>query len=263
MSVTGIIIATLVVGITGILCGILLGAASEKFKVEVDEKEVDIRTALPGNNCGACGFPGCDGCAHAIATGAAPVNQCPVGGQPVAEKIAAILGVKAEEKEKMVAFVRCSGSCDKVKQRYVYYGPADCVQMSVIPGTGDKACEYGCLGHGSCVRACKFDAIHVVDGISVVDPEKCVACGKCVATCPRHLIELVSYKSKYRVRCSSQDKGKTVREKCAAGCIACTLCTKQCESDAIHMNGNVAQVDYTKCINCGKCAAKCPAKVIN
>jgi len=262
MSVTGVVIAALVVGITGILCGVLLGAASEKFKVEIDEKEVKIRAALPGNNCGACGFPGCDGCAHAIAAGDAPVNKCPVGGNPVGDKIAAILGVQAIDLDKKVAYVRCSGTCDKVKQQYVYYGPADCVQMSVVPGAGDKACEFGCLGHGSCVRACKFDAIHVVDGVSVVDPEKCVACGKCILTCPRHLIELVPYKAKYHVRCSSQDKGKTVREKCAAGCIACTLCTKQCENDAIYMNGNAAQIDYTKCINCGKCAAKCPAKVI-
>ena len=118
------------------------------------------------------------------------------------------------------------------------------------------------MGFGSCVKACAFDAIHIVDGISVVDKEKCVACGKCVEACPKKLIELVPYQSHHLVQCYSQDKGKDVKSHCSVGCIGCTLCTKQCKFDAIHMNGNVAQVDYSKCVNCGACAQKCPTKVI-
>lgn len=128
--------------------------------------------------------------------GKAPVNACPVGGAPVGEKIAAIMGVEAGSSEKKVAFVKCKGTCDKTKVQYEYHGIEDCAKASVVPGGGAKACSYGCTGFGTCVKACKFDAIHVVDGVAVVDKEKCVACGACVAACPKHLIDLVPYKAK-------------------------------------------------------------------
>lgn len=260
--VTGIIIAAAVVGILGILIGVFLGIASEKFKVEVDEKEILVRNELPGNNCGGCGYAGCDALAKAIAAGQAEVGACPVGGASTAEKIGAIMGVAGGTAEKKVAFVKCKGTCDKTKVQYNYYGVDDCKKVSVVPGAGEKACTYGCMGYGSCVKACAFDAIHVVDGVPVVDKEKCVACGKCVSSCPNHLIELVPYKAEHLVQCSSHDKGKDVKSVCESGCIGCTLCTKQCEFDAIHMEDNLAVIDYEKCTNCGKCAEKCPVKVI-
>ena len=260
--VTGIIIAAAVVGILGILIGIFLGIASEKFKVEVDEKEILVRNELPGNNCGGCGYAGCDALAKAIAAGQAEVGACPVGGASTAEKIGAIMGVAGGTAEKKVAFVKCKGTCDKTKVQYNYYGVDDCKKVSVVPGAGEKACTYGCMGYGSCVKACAFDAIHVVDGVAVVDKEKCVACGKCVSSCPNHLIELVPYKAEHLVQCSSHDKGKDVKSVCESGCIGCTLGTKQCEFDAIHMENNLAVIDYEKCTNCGKCAEKCPVKVI-
>ena len=262
MSIMGIIIAAAVVGAVGLVIGVLLGVASEKFKVEVDEKEILVRNELPGNNCGGCGYPGCDGLAKAIAAGEAAVDACPVGGAPVGAKIAAIMGVEAGGAEKQVAFVKCKGTCDKTNMQYRYYGIDDCRKVSVVPGAGEKACAYGCMGYGTCVKACQFDAIHIVDGVAVVDKEKCVACGKCVAACPNHLIELVPYKAEHLVQCSSHDKGKDVKAKCENGCIGCTLCTKQCEVGAIHMENNLAVTDYSLCTNCGKCAAKCPAKVI-
>ncbi len=262
MSIMGIIIAAAVVGAVGLVIGVLLGVASEKFKVEVDEKEILVRNELPGNNCGGCGYPGCDGLAKAIAAGEAAVDACPVGGAPVGAKIAAIMGVEAGSAEKQVAFVKCKGTCDKTNMQYRYYGIDDCRKVSVVPGAGEKACAYGCMGYGTCVKACQFDAIHIVDGVAVVDKEKCVACGKCVAACPNRLIELVPYKAKHLVQCSSHDKGKDVKAKCENGCIGCTLCTKQCEVGAIHMENNLAVIDYSLCTDCGKCAAKCPAKVI-
>lgn len=262
MNMTAVLLAAAMVGIVGLIIGLLLGVASEAFKVEVDEKEIAVRACLPGNNCGGCGFPGCDGLAAAIAKGEAPVNGCPVAGAAGAEKIAKIMGVEAGSSEKQVAFVKCAGTCDKAKVRYHYYGNMDCQQASVVPGGGDKACLYGCLGYGSCVKACAFDAIHIVNGVAVVDKEKCVACGKCVAACPKHLVELVPYKAEHLVQCSSNDKGKQVKDVCAAGCIGCMICVKNCEDDAISVTNNLAKIDYSKCTNCGKCAAKCPVKVI-
>ena len=259
---TGLLCAAGIIGAIGIIIGVLLGIASEKFKVEVDEKEVLVRAELPGNNCGGCGFPGCDGLAAAIAAGTAPVNGCPVGGAAVGEKIAAIMGVSSGETVKKVAFVKCKGTCDKTNVKYNYYGITDCSMVTVAPGSGEKACAYGCMGYGSCVKACQFDAIHVVNGVAVVDKEKCVACGKCAEACPRHLIELVPYDKQTRVACSSHAKGKAVTTACELGCIGCKKCEKNCPSEAITVTDFCAHIDYDKCTGCGKCKEVCPRHVI-
>ena len=260
---TGILIAVAVVAGVGIVIGILLGVAGEKFKVEVDEKEIAVRELLPGNNCGGCGYPGCDGLAAAIAKGEMPPSACPVGGEAVAAKISEVMGVENAENTRYVAFVKCAGDCEKAKNVYEYVGPRDCKLAQNNPNNGPKACTYGCMGYGSCVKACPFDAIHVVNGIAVVDKGKCKACGKCVAVCPRHLIEIIPYKSNYTVNCSSNDKGKDVMSVCSVGCIGCMLCTKQCEFGAITVENNIAHIDYSKCTGCGKCAEKCPKKIIH
>ena len=160
-TLKGILLAIAIVGGVGLIIGIALGIAGKFLAVEVDEKEVAIREALPGNNCGGCGYPGCDGLAAAIAKGESEPSACPVGGEPVAKKIAGILGVEAKVVKK-VAYVSCSGDCDKAKNKYNYYGNMSCEDAANIPGGGAKACSYGCLGLGSCVKACEFDAIHVV-----------------------------------------------------------------------------------------------------
>ena len=263
MSITGILIAAACVGIVGIFVGLFLGVAGIKFKVEVDEKEEAVLAALPGNNCGGCGFAGCSGLAAAIAKGEAAVNTCPVGGEEVGKKIAAIMGVEAEASERKVAYVHCQGDCERTTTDYDYYGIKDCRMMSFVPGGGPKSCNSGCLGFGTCAQVCPFDAIHVENGVAVVDKEKCKACGKCVATCPRHLIELIPYKAKYAVTCASKDKGKDVMAACSVGCIGCMLCTKQCKFDAITVENNIAHIDYDKCVGCGLCAAKCPKKIIH
>ena len=262
MSITGVLIAALIVGGTGVFIGVFLGIAGKKFAVEVDEKEEAILAELPGNNCGGCGYAGCSGLAAAIAKGEAPVGQCPVGGAPVAAKIAAIMGEEAGESVHEVAFVKCAGTCDKAQSKYKYSGNEDCVSAMSVPGGGPKACSFGCTGFGSCVKVCDFDAIHVINGVAVVDKEKCVACGKCVATCPKSLIELVPYAAPHKVQCSSKEFGKAVKEVCSAGCIGCKMCTRVCEADAITVENNIAKIDYSKCTGCGKCAEKCPAKII-
>lgn len=262
ISIENILTAGLAVGVLGLVLGIALGIVGKIFFVKVDERETAVRDCLPGNNCGGCGYPGCDGLAAAISNREAPVNGCPVANHEAHAKIAALMGEELVEKEKMVAFVKCSGTCDKTERKYNYYGLSDCRKIVHIPGQGDKMCEHGCLGYGSCVAECKFDAIHIIEGVAVVDREKCTSCGMCVAECPKHLIELVPYNSKTFVACNSKDKGKDVRVACKTGCIGCMICTKQCETGAITVENNVAHIDYSKCTGCGKCAEKCPQKVI-
>ncbi|MGN0437904.1 MAG: RnfABCDGE type electron transport complex subunit B [Lachnospiraceae bacterium] len=262
MSITSVLIAMAMVGGTGIVIGILLGIAGEKFEVEVDEKEVAVRQCLPGNNCGGCGYPGCDGLAAAIAKHEAPVSACPVGGDAVAEAISDIMGVTVGNTVKMTAYVKCAGTCDKARDNYEYVGVEDCKLALNNPGGGPKACTYGCTGFGSCKKACPFDAIEIKDGVAVVDPEKCKACGKCVAECPRHLIEIIPADSTCKVTCSSKDKGVEVKKVCQTGCIGCMLCKKNCPSDAITVENNLAHIDQEKCTHCGICKEKCPVKII-
>ncbi len=262
MSITGIIMAAIIVGGTGLFIGAFLGFAGKKFAVEVDEREEAITNALPGNNCGGCGYAGCSGLAAAIVAGEAEVSGCPVGGAPVAAVIAGIMGQETTEKARMTAFVKCAGTCDKAKSDYNYTGVEDCAFMGFMQNGGPKSCNYGCLGYGSCVKACPFDAIHVVDGVAVVDKEACKACGKCVAACPKNLIELVPYEQKHLVQCSSKDKGKDVMSVCKVGCIGCKMCEKVCPSQAITVVDNIAHIDPEKCTNCGLCAEKCPKKII-
>lgn len=259
----GVLLATLIVGIVGLLIGLFLCFFSEKFAVPVDEKELAVRAELPGNNCGGCGFAGCDGLAAAIAKGEAEVSACPVGGDAVANAIAAIMGVEASEGGRMVAYVKCAGTCEVANTAYDYSGPADCLMASMAPGGGGKACSYGCLGFGNCVKACPFDAIHVVDGVAMVNREACKACGKCVEACPKNLIELIPETAKEMVKCSSRDKGKDVMQACKVGCIGCGLCAKACPVEAVTVTNNLAHIDAEKCTGCGACAEKCPKKIIH
>lgn len=254
--------AAVVVGIVGLAVGVLLVTAGEKFKVETDERETAVRAALPGNNCGGCGYPGCDGLAAAIVSGEAPVNACPVGGAAAAAKISGILGVENKEAKKKVAYVCCVGDCDTAADKCSYVGIRDCRAAAAVPGKGAKRCADGCLGYGTCVKACKFDAIKIVNGVAVVNRSRCAGCGACVQVCPNGLITLIPEDAGYVVACKSQDKGKAVKEACTAGCLGCTACTKQCEFGAVTMSGNAAVIDQEKCTRCGKCAQKCPVQII-
>jgi Na+-translocating ferredoxin:NAD+ oxidoreductase RNF subunit RnfB len=261
-SLQGITIATAIVSAVGLFIGLFLGVSAKAFEVKTDERELQVRELLPGANCGGCGYPGCDGLASAIAKGEAPANACPVANKEAHGKIAEVMGTSINETEKKVAFVKCAGTCDKTKVKYEYYGVPDCNKAAMVPGKGNKACSYGCMGFGSCVKVCAFDAIHIVNGIAVVDKEKCTGCSSCTAQCPNKLIEMVPATARHLVACSSFDKGKDVKAACSAGCIGCKLCVKACEFDAITVDNNLAYIDYSKCTNCGKCAVVCPVKVI-
>lgn len=262
ISIKGIGIATVTVSVVGALIGVFLGIAAKKLEVPVDEREAEVRSLLPGNNCGGCGYPGCDGLAAAIASGTAKATDCPVANGETHAKIAAVMGASVETREKQVAYVKCDGTCEKTTIKSNYFGIEDCKKAAATPGSGPKQCGYGCMGYGSCVKACKFDAIHVVNGIAYVDKEKCTSCGLCIPECPNSLIEFVPYNTHTFVRCSSNDKGKEVKAACSVGCIGCMLCVKACEYDAIHVTNNLAKIDYAKCTNCGKCVQKCPTNAI-
>ncbi|WP_342756198.1 RnfABCDGE type electron transport complex subunit B [Kineothrix sedimenti] len=262
MSTVGVVIAMAIVGGIGLFIGLFLGIAAIKFRVDVDEREEAVLAALPGNNCGGCGFPGCSGLASAIVRGEAAVGACPVGGEAVGKVIAGIMGVKAEEAVRKTAFVKCQGDFDKTSVDYEYFGVQDCRMLAFVPNGGPKSCNYGCLGGGSCVTACPFDAIHVVKGVAVVDKEACKACGKCVEVCPKSLIELIPYDAQYMVACNSKDKGQQTTKNCTVGCIGCQLCKRNCPSEAVDVVDFNAAIDYEKCIECGVCMEKCPKKTI-
>jgi len=262
VNLQGVAIATAVVAGVGLFIGLFLGFAAKTFAVEVDEREIQVRELLPGANCGGCGYPGCDGLAAAIAKGEAPVNACPVANSQAHKAIAEVMGTAIEESERMVAFVKCSGTCDKTQVKYEYYGVRDCNKAAIVPGRGNKKCSFGCMGFGSCVRACPFGAITIQNGIAVVNEEICTGCTSCVASCPNKLIEMVPESARHRVACNSLDKGKDTKAACSVGCIGCKLCVKACEYNAIAVNDNLAHIDYKKCTNCGKCAAVCPVKAI-
>ncbi len=248
-------------GAMGLIFGAGLAYASQKFAVEVDEKVSAVRAVLPGANCGACGYPGCDGMANAIAAGEAPVNGCPVGGADVAEKVGEIMGVKADAQDKKVAKVLCDGDITKCGDKFNYEGIQDCVAAAAIQG-GSKACSYGCLGLGTCVEACQFGAIEIVKGVAKIEPEKCTSCGKCIEVCPKNVIGWVPYEQSVVITCSNKDPGKIVRGICEVGCIGCKICVKNCPTNTIEFENNLAFINYDNCTNCFTCVEKCPANAI-
>ena len=261
MSFIDILIPAAILAALGAFFGVLLAIASRVFAVKVDERVPQVRDALPGANCGGCGYSGCDALAEAIVKGEAPCNACPVGGDEAAAKIATVMGVIAEKSVPVRAQIMCFGSNDVAVKKYIYQGVDDCVGAVRLAG-GDKLCAYGCLGLGSCARACKFDAIRVENGIAIVDPDRCTGCGACVATCPKKLIRLVPADAPFVVMCMSHEKGALVTKQCKVGCIGCTLCQRACESGAVLVEGFLASIDPAKCTGCGKCADKCARHII-
>jgi len=258
-----VVISIISLAIIGGLSGALLAFAADKFKVEVDPKVDEVYKLLPRANCGVCGFPSCTALAEAIVAGKADVNACKVGGESTAKAIAEKIGSgKVDIKEKTTARVFCGGGNDKCGKKFTYNGIKDCDAVLLVAG-GDKLCSYGCLGYDNCVKACKFDAMRMGDdGIPVVDPEKCVACGKCIVACPKKIIGYIPKSAKIVVNCSTKDKGAYVKKICKVGCIGCRLCEKACKPGAIKMKDNLPVIDYSKCTACLECVRVCPMKTI-
>ena len=252
-----ILTAFAVVVSIGVLFGILLALFIHLFGIEDDPKTKKLKSALPGANCGACGFNGCNDYAEALAKGKAKANLCVPGGAAVASEIGEILGVSVEAAKNSTAFVHCNGTCDAAAAKAVYDGVESCKASSMIFG-GPKACTHGCLGCGDCAKACLFGAICIEDGIARINRELCKGCGICVKECPRGLISIVPQDMAAAVYCSSKDKGADARKACKNACIGCKKCEKTCPSEAISVVNNCAVIDYSKCSGFGSCAEACP-----
>ncbi|MBQ6569045.1 MAG: RnfABCDGE type electron transport complex subunit B [Clostridia bacterium] len=258
---SSIIIPIIIVSAIGLLAGIGLSVASAVFAVPTDERAEAVLEILPGANCGACGYSGCAGYAKALADGTAKNGQCAPGGQACAEKISELLGIGGTSVEQKVAVVRCVGTLDNTTNKMDYDGLASCAAAMQHFG-GVSSCRYGCMGIGDCAAVCDFNAISVCNGVAHIDPTLCRGCGKCMAACPKKLIELVPFKDAKIVRCRNMDKGGATRKICKSGCIGCMQCQRNCPAGAVKVENSVAVVDVEKCIGCGLCSEVCPSKCI-
>jgi len=246
---------------TGAVCAVILALVSKYFGVEVDERQTKVREALPGANCGACGYTGCDGYAEALAKGEAEPHLCVPGAKAVAEKIAEILGVEAGEVAELVPYIHCNGGFEASERPAEYEGFDSCEVMN-LAGGGATACKYSCLGGGDCAAVCPTNAICIKDGVARIDRRKCISCGKCVKACPKHIIDMVPKDYAVAGSCASHDKGAVARKNCKNACIACGKCEKNCPNGAIKVIDNLATVDYSLCTGCGICADVCPTGCI-
>lgn len=255
-----ILAPAITLGGLGLFFGVVLAISSKIFHVRQDRRLTLISDALPGVDCGGCGYPGCTALAKAVAAGNAPVGACTLGGPDVTAKVAGIMGEDPGEAVRYVAHVNCRGG-QNARRKHDYSGVADCAMAGMVAG-GPLECAHGCLGYGSCVKACEYNAMAMENGVAVVHAGNCVACGKCAAACPRGLISIVSDRQDVFVSCSNSAAGARLRAECNIGCIACKLCQKTCPAEAIAVDGNLARIDYSKCTNCADCVSVCPRGLI-
>ena len=252
----------------GLVLAVVLYLVARRFKVEEDPRIDEVEKVMPGANCGGCGFAGCRAFAEATVKAASPdENFCPVGGNDVMAKVAAILGFEAKVKAPMVAVVRCNGTCEN-RPRINEYGGYPSCKVKAALYSGDTGCAFGCLGCGDCVAACSFGALSMdpETGLPVVDEEKCTGCGACSKACPKGVIELRAKGPRgmrVYVSCINKDKGPAAKKACAAACIGCGICAKTCTHDAITVVDNIAYIDFAKCKLCRECEAMCPTGAIH
>jgi RnfABCDGE-type electron transport complex B subunit len=238
-------LAVLVLAILAVAMGWVLGWANKAFEVPVDPKVSAINAVLPGANCGGCGFVGCGDYAEAVVKNGAALTLCGPGGASCAQKIGAVMGVEVSESWPYKAVVHCAADHDKRLKRIEYKGEQTCAAANLVSGI--QGCTFGCLGLSDCVRVCKYDAIHVVNGLAVVDYEKCTGCKACEVACPRNIITMVPFKAErvLVVACSNKDNGPVVKEVCSVGCIGCKGCIRP-SAGLFEMKDNIPQIDYTK-----------------
>lgn len=257
------IIPILIFVLLGALSGVILVFASRVLYTPADETVEKIVAELPGLNCGACGFSGCEGYAAAIAGGSVAPNLCKPGGVKTAEGIGAALGLSVAAPVREVAYVHCLSCGDKKITKFDYNGVPACYAVSRLYG-GSGGCAYGCTGYGDCAKVCEYGAISTLSGVAVIDSSLCNSCGKCIGACPRGLITFRKVNAVTQVTCKSDDDGKKTRTVCQNGCIACKVCVKKCPTGAITIADGQrhAEINPDECTNCGACAAACPRHCI-
>ena len=257
-----ILFTAIIAAALALVLGVTLGFFREFFAIPEDPKVKEIAGVLPGANCGACGFPGCDNYAAAIADSSAHANLCTVGGASAAKKISAITGSDAGEVIETVAVLACQGSSIHTPLKGTYTGVQTCRGAKIAGGT--KLCSWGCLGFGDCVKVCKFGAISMTDKfLPKVDYSKCTGCKVCTAECPMELLKNTARNQKGAIPlCSNKNPVKQmVAKTCKISCFKCGLCVKNCPVQCISLDTFIPVVDLSKCDSCGKCAEKCPSKV--
>lgn len=258
------VLALVIIGGLGLLFGGLLAYSAQRFAVEEDPRVEIITDLLPGANCGACGFAGCASYAENVVKGEAALDCCIPGGKNVCNNISEVMGVDSvASDDKKIAEVHCVGTNEVARNKFYYQGVYDC-KAAMMYGGGYKTCQYGCLGLGTCVEACPFDALHMGEnGLPVVDVERCTGCGVCAKACPRGVISIVSADRTGKVvLCNSRDRGKATGDACEVGCIGCKACVKACLQDAIVVENNLAFIDSDKCNGCGECSDVCKRDII-
>ena len=253
-----------VVTVLGLVLALVLYLVAERFKVEEDPRIDLVEKAMPGANCGGCGFAGCRAFAEsAVKAPNLDSHFCPVGGNDTMKNVAAILGYEVKAKAPEVAVVRCNGTCTARPRVNNYDGYPSCKVKAALY-SGDTGCAFGCLGCGDCVAACQFGALSMdpETGLPVVDEEKCTGCG----ACPKHIIELRPKGPRGMrvfVSCVNKDKGPVAKKACLNACIGCGICVKTCTHEAIVMENNIAYIDASKCKLCRECEAMCPTGAIH
>ena len=253
-----VLIAVIVLCAVGIVCALMLVIAAKYMSVPVDEKFPAIRECLPGANCGACGYAGCDGYANALASGnEKKINKCVAGGHDVAKELSDVTGIPFEAVAEVNAFVRCQGTCLSTKKKAEFDGAKSCAAAKLVFG-GDGACRFGCLGYGDCAAVCHEHAINIINGVAHINDYRCMGCGACTRTCPQGIIQILPKDIEIYPACSNHDKGASVMKVCSSGCIGCGLCAKKCPTGAITMENNLPVIDHSKCVACGTCVDACP-----
>lgn len=261
-AASDIVVPVLILTGIGLFFAAMIMIVSRFFSVEENQRQTEIRGYLPGANCGACGFSGCDGYAAALADGDDNPSRCTVGGTALGTELAALLGLAPVSAEPVVAHVMCQGTTTHTSKRYEYSGTISC---SAAHGlfSGPNSCTYGCIGFGDCVYHCPYGAIDLIDGIAVINENKCKACGMCVQTCPKNLIYIVPKRpGATMVSCRNKWPGAQTRKNCTTGCIGCRKCYNSCEFGAITMDGPLAVINQELCTRCGKCEEACPTHAI-